>query len=396
MSSEIFDRNIGELVKRGALRPDAARARERFLGAVAAPPERRSWAVAAAAAAVLVAATIVWSAKPGNSPVEPPLVMIPPPPVLTRPAPLPGNDLLRAELKLPSGTERRPTYHFIGKSTLPDGLIFKIRVHRMIEEFSGGSLKPLAVDQGNGTVELEKGLFDYDWAASTPGPLRLEVSAPDGFQEKEMVRTIKVKEAERTWAFEYAAWDDKLRDLLEPQLSEIADLSIEALKLIDRCESLVVNEELFKARMKEVSADAQRLQVRTNHFASKSLYPASLREIEYTVRTLSTLLQYFRWTDGKFAGPNSYYNNGKGDLTHRNEAFAFNTLRRYLEEAVQAGGREFCLWVLKDVRRAGFQEAHRSLVKSQKHKPGVEPFAERLMNISAEDLAALEATLRKP
>jgi hypothetical protein len=392
MSFEIFDQNVGDLVKRGALKPDEARARERFLGAIEAPPERPSWKIAAAAAAVVVVATIVWSARK-EEPRAVPITQILPAPVAA--APQQGNDLLRGELQLPSGAERRPAYHFVGKSTLPDGLNFKIRVHRLEEAVTANSLQPAAQLASTGVLELEKGAFDLDWAGTAPGLLRIEVGAPDDLQERDLVKSLKVKEAERRWAFEYPAWDDRLRALLEPQLLEIGDLALEARKILDRCEASVATEEMFRARYKELVADAERLCVRARNFAPKSVYPAALREIEFTVRNLSLLMGYFRWIDGKFAGPNSYYNSGKGDLTYRSDAFAFSTLRRYLDDAVGIGGREFCLWILKDARRAGLHDAHRLLLKSQSKAPGIEPFAERLMNAPKEDLAALEATIRK-
>jgi len=58
-----LEKNLGDLIRHGALPLDAertARARQRFVDGISAPPERASWKIAAAAAALLVAAIIFW------------------------------------------------------------------------------------------------------------------------------------------------------------------------------------------------------------------------------------------------------------------------------------------------------------------------------------------------
>lgn len=394
--TDVFDRNIGDLVRRAAVRPGAG-ARDRFLSEVSAAPERRSWKLAAAAAAALIVSVVVGSARTG----KPAIRTVPEPvthptaaPPVTPPARLEGDEYLSVEYRPPSAP--RPLHRLIGKSPFPDGIYFKVRIQQQHEELSAGSLRPAFQGLTTEVLALRNGRFEFDWTGDEAGVLRFEVSAGDELQERDLVPAIPVKEDRRRWTFEYAGWTDQLRTRLEPQRAELADLALEARKIVDACEAATASEERFRAESKALISSAERFGNRITVLGPRTLYPAAYAEIEYTMRNLQVLMNYFRWVDGKFAGPKSYYGDGKGDLTHRSEAFAFATVRRYLEESVEIAGREFCLWIVKDIRRAGRRDDHAALAKSQQAAPGVKPFAERLMKpLTPGELSALEAEIRR-
>jgi hypothetical protein len=126
--------------------------------------------------------------------------------------------------------------------------------------------------------------------------------------------------------------------------------------------------------------DAERLQTRAGNFAGKGVYPAALHQIAYTARDLATSMPDFKWLEGKFQGPVTYYTETKKRRTFRQEPFEFAALRKYLDEAEIVAGREFGLWIVKDIRRVGVQDAHRALVTSMSKRAGVAGFEERLVD----------------
>jgi hypothetical protein len=398
MSSEIFEKNIADLVRRAALPPDearTARAREHFLRGTAAPSEPRSWKCSAAAAAALVIVTIVWSAKSSPpSPVGrkpwPENVPLPPVEVVGRG----GNDALKGVLKLPPASGRSPRLVFKATSPLPEELVFLVRTVRLEEKLAAGRIESSVLESPSGTATLRHGGFEYDWNFPGPHLLRLEVSAPDGLQEMPLVKQLRMPESERTWAFEFFAWDEHLLSRIGPQLAEITDLDRETRDLATRIEAACANEELFKDRRKALIAEAERLTTRTENFGKAGLYPAASGPVTAVARDLANSMPLFKWEDGKFCGPIDYHADNKKGRTHRNVPFEFETLRKYLDEAVVVAGREFDLWILKDVRRAGLQDLHRRIVREHAKHPGVSEFVERLQNSAGEDLGKLELEIR--
>jgi hypothetical protein len=398
MNSDIFERNVANLVRRAALPSDearTARAREKFLRGTAAPSEPRSWKFAAAAAAALVIVTIVWSARSS-----------PPSPLGRKPwpenVPLPtvevvgrgGNDTLKGVLKLPPASSRSPRLVFKATSPLPEDLVFLVRTVRLEERLAAGRIESSVLESPSGTATLRNGSFEYDWKFPAPHLLRLEVSAPDGLQELPMVKQLRMPEKERTWAFEFFAWDERLLSQIGPQLVEITDLARETRDLVTRIEAACSNEELFKDRRKALIAEAERLTTRAEHFGKAGLYPAASGPVTAVARDLANSMPIFKWEDGKFGGPIDYHTDNKKGRTHRNDPFEFETLRKYLDEAVVVAGREFDLWILWDVRRAGLQDLHRGIMREQAKHPGVSEFVERLQNSAGEDLGKLEPEIR--
>jgi len=384
MSSDVFEKNVSELIRRGALQPDPARARERFLREVA-PAEPRSWKLAAAAAAMLVAVTIVWSARterpaggqPGQS-TKP-----------ERPEPWSGHPLRTAlqddllfEQVILRGRLRPPKVEFHGRSkAFPEGLFFQVRVHRTWETYVEGRIVSCDRESPAGVVAMQKQEIQFEWDYRGPEIVRLEVSAHDDLQERDVVKALKIPESRRKWAFPCDVWNQDLLWRLEPQYTEAVSLAREARELAGRIEEACASEALFKSREKSLVAEAERLQSRASAFKSKSLFPASMGEVEFAARDLAVSMPIFKWEAGKFAGPKSYYTNDKLANTYRGDPFGFDAFRRYLDEAVAVAGREYLLWILRDASVSSYDENHRKLIREQALKPGVEEFAQRMLLI---------------
>lgn len=68
--------------------------------------------------------------------------------------------------------------------------------------------------------------------------------------------------------------------------------------------------------------------------------------------------------------------------------------RRYVEQSVPLAGREFALWVIKDLRRAGTGGGRTEALNARASHPGLEAFVERLAKARPEDLETLEKEIR--
>jgi hypothetical protein len=385
--SDLFDKNVGDLIRAGALPLDVdrtARARARFLR-----QDRPGWKLAAAAAAVLIAVTIVSSART-RTPVPPPATSLPlqaKPPV---PVPMEGgNDLLKGSIRL------QGKLRFEGRSTLPHGLMFRIRMIPMEADRVGDRLVSKPGDApGAALVPLDKGVLEYDWPLQKPFLGKLDVTAPDAQQDISLEKLLKVPESQRAWTLRFRAWDERLLGLAGPQLTEITDLAREARDLTDRVQAACATEAEFKAVQKGLLKEAQRLQSRVETFVGAGLYPAASRQVAYAVSDLARSMEVFTWENGKLSGTSSYYTPDKKGRDHRGALFAFATLKTYLDEAVKIAGREFGLWIVEEFRRAGPRPELADALKPHRAHPGVEPFAARLASLDGADLATLDEDLR--
>lgn len=359
MSSEIFDKNVGDLIRNHALRPDEARAKERFLREAGAPPERLSWKLAAAAAAVVVAVVMVWSARIERRAPVVTTKELPPAPVAV---PSRGGDGLLEG----SFMRKKGGLVFEGKSPLPDGLVFTMRISRLEEQLRGERLALSAREGMVSTIEIQKGALVEDWGPSAPGPVKLDVAAPDALQDTAILKRMRVPESARRWSFEVDDWDAKLPARLAPQLAELADFAREARELVAKVEEACASEALFKERKKELGAAAAKLQSRVEAFAKSGIYPAAASQVAWTVRDLGQAMEIFTWKGSKYDGPRSYYTNGDLQKTYQNEAFSFEALRRYLDRAVRIAGRELALWAIKDLRRWRHVEEVRAALRDSR------------------------------
>jgi hypothetical protein len=395
MSSEILDKNLTRLIRHATLPAGGAaraRAREEFLRAVEGSAPRRSRGIAVAAAAVLLCALVYSATRTHVRSVAPPS----PPSVGKAPQdpagpfqPLPGrggDNVLKGELTASraGGPERR--FRFRGRCDLPDNVIFQLRIRRAEQRYVRGQLEEEPADAYACTVELTGGSFGAEWLQPGPARLTIDVSAPDSFQEMTVIDALKkLPEASRVWKFEYRAWDDSLLAKLDPQLDELAALARDTSTLIARVEEACANQDRFKREEKQLAIEARTLERRASAFARASLVPAGAREIALTASDLAISIPIFTWKDGKFDGPSSYYTNGKRGLTHRGEEFAFDALRRALDQALVVGGREVDLWILEDRARAGLRPMLIEAVDRSARRPGVPEFAERLKSTEEPD-----------
>jgi hypothetical protein len=392
MTSDLFEKNMGKLVRQAALVIDderRTRARAEFLRAVRATPSGRSGGLAAAAAALLICALLYGAVRSGASTAPPSTPFSKerqePPPSETTLQISGGNELLRGGLKTSRGADSGRTLRFEGRSPLPEGVVFQIVLVPSVYRLSQGRLEEDPLPSISISSRLEGGVFAVEWEAPRPAMASVQVRAPDHAQDIPVLSRLSTKESAREWAFLAYLWDDGLLSKLEPQLAELTQLAAELRDLVDRVEASCATMELFKAREKALIAEARRMEARANGFSATGLFPAAALQIALTAGDLAASMSLFTWREGKFEGPSSYYTGHKRGKTFRGDLFEFDSLRRYLEESVLVAGREFDLWITDDLRRSGLRPLLITAVDRSAERPGVAEFAERLKSGAADE-----------
>lgn len=384
MSSDPLETNLARLVRRSALPMDDARrrrAREEFLRAADAPRSSRGPGLMLAAAALLFGFIVFATTRPA------------PPPVLPAPDKKPAQDKApawvtvdglpkedrepyKATLKMSAASKPIRKFRFEVRTSLPEGTVFTLKIEPMRERLENGLLGPACPNSVGFGPECREGSFEVEWERPVTERIRILLTAPDYLQDQAILEKLKGRpEAQRSGVFLYFPFDDRWPGLVEPQLLELGDFARLAGELFDRVETACATAELFKSREKELTAEAERLQARIEGFGAAGLYPASAGMLASTVQDLAKSLKNFVWKDGKFDGTSSYYTPGKRGTTHRGDVFGFAELRRYKEEALAVGGKEFLLWIGVDYSRRGLRPDTFERIQKMKSWPSVGPFA---------------------
>ncbi|MBI3857038.1 MAG: hypothetical protein HY293_15235, partial [Planctomycetes bacterium] len=153
------------------------------------------------------------------------------------------------------------------------------------------------------------------------------------------------------------------------------------------------------AEIKPLSLEGNKFLAKLEHHDLKAYYPAAVNNLYYTIRNIVNNAPYYTYgADGKFSGAKDYHADGEKVKTYRGEEFNWDNLKRYIEDTPAIAGREFCLWIIKDLRRTAGQMRPeiQEAIKSHKAAAGVEFFQERLLKAGISDIDPLEAEIRGP
>jgi hypothetical protein len=309
-----------------------------------------------------------------------------------------GEELsLNVTCKPPSFKTRKPQLVLNGTCPLPDGVILKVNLSRIIESLAGGELQQTYQGAGGGAAEIESKKFSYSAGIDGPAKFLATIALPVDMQEKQHAAEVKKRTAtKQAWQFEFLVWNDELVGTIGPKLTELQSLISECRELLKKFEAACGSEQSWEAQKKDLVAEANKLRNKLEGHELKAYYPAAVNNMYYTVRNIITNAPYYTFNDGKFSGAKDYHADSKKVSTYRNEDFNWGNLKRYVEESMPCAGREFALWIIKDLRRTAGQMRPEILeaLKQQKAAPGVDSFVDRLMKATISDLDPLEAEIR--
>jgi hypothetical protein len=235
-----------------------------------------------------------------------------------------------------------------------------------------------------GYAPVVRGRIALDVPWNAPSPLLIQATLAESNQTPETLAAMKGKYPVRAWTFRAAGWDDAMTGRLAPALDEIGVVAADLGALLKEVEKACVSEARWKAEAPRLVPAARALLARVEALPARTYYPAAGDILHFTARNLAGDCASFAWKAGVFDGPISYHADQQKMKTYRGEAWTFEILRRYAEEAPDVAARELALWIVKDVRRAGPRPAHAELAKRT-------PLANRPLV----ELDALEAEIRR-
>jgi hypothetical protein len=309
-------------------------------------------------------------------------------------------DALQFDLtcKTPSFKTRRPVLVLNGSLALSDGIIVKVNLSRAGEGMSGNEIIPSYVGAGNGTAEVAGKKFVYDTPIEGPGKYVVQISLVEELQERPLAAEIKKKAGDkRTLQREFLVWNDELISQISPKLNELHTLITECREMAKKFERATLSKEGWGSESKGLVLEGQKLQNRLQNHELHAYYPAAVNNLFFTIRNVVNNAQYYTFgADGKFSGARDYHADDQKVQTFRKEDFNWDNLKRYIEESSGIGGREFCLWIIKDLRRTAGQMRPEIVdaIKSQKAAPGVDFFQDRLQKATITEIDALEKEIR--
>jgi hypothetical protein len=304
--------------------------------------------------------------------------------------------VLTLTCKPPPPRARMPKLKLDGQVPLPEDVILKLNVLKQFEVWAGGRIETTTMTTGGGFAEVKGKKFSFEPGIDGPALYQVVVVYADGNQIPKVAQSLKGKITHKIWEFKFPGWGDELAKELMPKLLELESLRTDSLDLVRRYEKACVSQQAWNAEAKQITKENATLQAKLERSEARNLYPAAYSQVFFTIRSLQGTSPYFHWEGGKFAGGKSYHADNQEIKTHRDEKYDYTNLKRYVEESDVVAGREFCLWVVKDLRRAAGKLSSdlAEALKTNALKPGIAPWAERLQKAVVEDLDPLEKEIR--
>lgn len=307
---------------------------------------------------------------------------------------------LSLNFKPPSFKLKRPLLVLNGGAALPDGVILKLNLSRMSEQVVGTSLsiQPNPIGAGSGSSDIDGKKFVYDTKIDYPGKYGVQVSLIDDLQDRNIAAELKKKAgAKRQWNFEFLVWGDDLVSTMSARLPDVAALVQDSRTLVAKFEKAAASKGQWEAESKPLALEGGKFLAKLDAHELKAIFPAAMGYLANGVRNVVNTAPYYTFgDDGKFSGAKDYHADNNKVKTFMGEEFNWANLKRYVENTPALAGREFCLWIVKDLRRTAGQLRPEVLeaIKLHKAAPGVDFYQERLMKAGFSDIDPLELLIR--
>jgi hypothetical protein len=295
------------------------------------------------------------------------------------------------ECVLAPGSVGKPLVTFQGKAPFPDRSLLGVTLRRHREADRQGSLEELFEEAGGGVVEIDGGIFSFEAITLIPGIYSLKIELRHDLQDPDVLRRFPVGSFPQVREITFHLWGDDLLPRLRSELDEV-EAAIERVRSVSRA---MERDSSSQARWKRSSDKVQPvyLAFMLKGAQFRSLYPGVYGDLGSSVQSLSEAPQHFYWhpdADGGAFGGSFDVGQRKWILGPDERPFNFQRMEAFLEAAQQASRREYALWILKDVKRAGLRE----VVREAAHRGPPEARALLQDLESGKELSILEASLR--
>jgi hypothetical protein len=276
-----------------------------------------------------------------------------------------------------------------GSAALPEGTRVRMVVSRLEEMPGEKGFAPSEAVACTALAPVREGRFRADRPVETEGTYRVRVHVLQEDQFAGILGDIRAW-PDRAWRVECAAWDDGLPGRLVVALEELDSLVEEVVALAGRFLKVSPSKEEWEKVYPELDEAAAALLRKSEQSPARGLFTATTRALDTALRLLKSYASFVVFGEDGARGLEL-----KGSMRLRADKFqamSFESLKGDAECLREVAGREFALWVVKDLRRAGPREALLEVVRIQAERPGTAPYAARLE--SGSDLDALEREIR--
>jgi hypothetical protein len=278
-----------------------------------------------------------------------------------------------------------------GKALFPDGIALRGTLYKLEERLKEGILAVEPTEISNDTQGVEGKRVGYTFTVRDPGLYRLVVEYREDLQEPDLLAAFK-KSTPGKWTFDHAVWGDDFVLPLGGKLRDFDQHVETALSLVRRFARATASNVTWKDQYPGLDKELTGVLKKFDQSGLDRAYPAAALELRSTLRNLKGNAEAILFDDeGKCRGSIDYRTK-KPTKTIHSEDFTFDAVIRDVEKAGKAVGREFLLWILKDVRRSGARTALSDAIRSEARRPGVAPYVEALEGFK--DADAIEKLIR--
>jgi hypothetical protein len=253
--------------------------------------------------------------------------------------------------------KRRPLLKLSGKAHLPDGTILRLYLFRIVEDDRNGKLETSSEGAGSGTVEVENETFSYDQFMEGPGLVKVAIRLQDEYQERKIAAEIRNKCPVRGWEFEFTLWGDDLLSRLLADFAEVETFTADVRELYRKIETACDTQISWAKKRREIASEIETVARRFEGAQFKVLYPAAHLDLRQAISLLKWAPGNFFWNpDGSFGGA-FHAATGKWVMGPEGVPFSFERIGNFLDHTIGVARREYAIWIVKDVHRAGSREA---------------------------------------
>jgi len=275
----------------------------------------------------------------------------PAPTPASAPAPAPLPIVVRCEVDPASLGRLNVTIR--GTTSLPDGSPLTVYLSRFRERDRDGRLEPELLDECFGVCTVSGGRFSCSPNLPQPGLYRVRVEPTDPLHR-------------HRWDFEFALWNDVHLFRVDEEYRTIVPKIRDVCNITNRMMTIASREFYRRERRLPVLLEAAEVQPPTQAVrAPRSFFSAALKDFSVTARLLVDAPSHFFWKtdDGSFGGA---FDADNAQWVKGPDARPFEftrTLDLLWTEEVLAR-REYALWMVKEVRRAGITPIALTAIRS--------------------------------
>jgi hypothetical protein len=275
-----------------------------------------------------------------------------------------------------------------GEARFADGTLLRLGLCRLEERLYSGRLQMEERASGGVRVVVRDRKFAYEGPLEGPGVYRAVVE-----EVGEEGQGYPGGGTGSQWKFDFWAWGEDWVSQWSPGLGELDELAGETLGLFDGVSAAMAAPESWEESAAELNRQAEVVLGKLHRSSgARDVYTMAARLIARALGLLQTVVwASIRTNEGEVE--TDLKKRAEPRMRRGLEGISLDRVRKEVESARELAGREFALWVLKEVRRAGLHAALLGAIQEREGHPGLAPFVERLRGAQG-DLEGLEGEIR--